>query len=78
MLILGQGALPRADSAGVLALAAKAAIAIGAIKPALAWNGFNLLHNAAARVGGLDLGFVPGAGGRDVEEILAGATQRTI
>jgi NADH-quinone oxidoreductase subunit G len=78
MLILGQGALARADSAGVLALAAKAAIAIGAIKPALAWNGFNLLHNAAARVGGLDLGFVPGAGGRDVEEILAGATQRTI
>ena len=24
------------------------------------WNGFNVLHRAAARVGGLDLGFVPG------------------
>jgi NADH-quinone oxidoreductase subunit G len=30
------------------------------------WNGFNVLHTAAARVGGLDLGFVPGEGGRDV------------
>jgi NADH-quinone oxidoreductase subunit G len=78
MLILGQGALARPDGAGVLALAAKAAIAIRAIKPALGWNGFNLLHNAAARVGGLDLGFVPGAGGRDVEAILAGATQGEI
>ncbi|MET0840840.1 MAG: NADH-quinone oxidoreductase subunit NuoG, partial [Methyloceanibacter sp.] len=78
MLILGQGTLARPDGAGVLALAAKAAIAIGAIEPALAWNGFNLLHNAAARVGGLDLGFVPGAGGRDVEAILDGATQGNI
>src|SRR5262245_212749 len=78
MLILGQGALARADGTGVLALAAKAAIAIGAIKPALAWNGFNVLQNAAARVGGLDLGFVPGARGRDVEAILAGASEGSI
>ena len=78
MLILGQGALARPDGAGVLALAAKAAIAIGAIKPALAWNGFNVLHNAAARVGGLDLGFVPGAGGRDVEAILEADAQGSI
>ena len=26
------------------------------------WNGFNVLHTAAARVGALDLGFVPGRG----------------
>jgi NADH-quinone oxidoreductase subunit G len=78
MLILGQGALARPDGPDVLALAAKAAIAIGAIKPALGWNGFNVLHNAAARVGGLDVGFVPGAGGLDVEAILAGATQGEI
>jgi NADH-quinone oxidoreductase subunit G len=36
------------------------------------WTGFNVLHHAAARVGGLDLGFVPGPGGRDVGGILAG------
>ena len=27
------------------------------------WNGFSVLHTAAARVGALDLGFVPGEGG---------------
>src|SRR3546814_3975058 len=37
------------------------------------WNGFNVLHTAAARVGVLDLGFVPGEGGADVAGILAGA-----
>jgi NADH-quinone oxidoreductase subunit G len=73
MLILGQGALARADGAAVLALAAKAAIAIGALKSDLSWNGFNVLHTAAARVGGLDLGFVPGESGLDVEGILDAA-----
>ncbi|CAN0546742.1 unnamed protein product, partial [Laminaria digitata] len=37
------------------------------------WNGFNVLHTAAARVGGLDLGFVPGEGGRSTNAILDGA-----
>jgi NADH-quinone oxidoreductase subunit G len=37
------------------------------------WNGFNVLHLAAARVGGLDLGFLPQAGGRDTRAILEGA-----
>ena len=78
MLIVGQGALARPDGAGILALAAKAAIAIGAIKPALAWNGFNVLHTAAARVGGLDLGFVPGEGGLDVESILDAASSGSV
>jgi len=36
------------------------------------WSGFNVLHRAASRVGGLDLGFLPGAGGHDVAGILAG------
>ena len=42
------------------------------------WNGFNVLHTAAARVGGLDLGFVPGEGGRDVAGILGGREQGEI
>jgi NADH-quinone oxidoreductase subunit G len=73
MLILGQGALARPDGAGILALAAKAALVMGALKPDLGWNGFNVLHTAAARVGGLDLGLVPAKGGLDVEGILAAA-----
>jgi NADH-quinone oxidoreductase subunit G len=36
------------------------------------WNGFNVLHRAAARVAGLDLGFVPGPGGSDVDGIIEG------
>ena len=37
------------------------------------WNGFNVLHQAAARVGGLDLGLVPGEGGLDVAGVIEGA-----
>ena len=37
------------------------------------FNGFNVLHTAAARVAGLDMGFLPGEGGRDMAGILAGA-----
>jgi NADH-quinone oxidoreductase subunit G len=75
MLILGTAALARADGAAVLALAAKAAKAIGALKPDLSWNGFNVLHTAAARAGGLDLGLVPGKGGLDVEAMLDAASR---
>jgi len=76
MLILGQGALTRPDGAAVLHLARKLAEAAGLVKEG--WNGFNILHTAAARVGGLELGFVPGAGGRDTAGILAGAARGEI
>jgi NADH-quinone oxidoreductase subunit G len=29
------------------------------------WNGFNVLHTAAARVGGLEMGFLPGQAARE-------------
>jgi NADH-quinone oxidoreductase subunit G len=67
MLILGSGAVARADGAAIQALAAKVDVAREG------WNGFNFLHRAAGRVGALDLGFVPGDGGRDLEGILDGA-----
>ncbi len=76
MLILGQGALARADGAAILGLARKAAETLGMIQAD--WNGFNVLHTAAARVGGLDLGFVPGQGGRDTAGILDGAAKGDI
>jgi NADH-quinone oxidoreductase subunit G len=71
MLILGQGALARNDGDVILGLARKIADKFGMVSEG--WNGFNVLHTAAARVGGLDLGFLPGVGGRDVEGILEGA-----
>ena len=73
MIIVGQGALARRD--GVHILAAARAIAERAGMISEAWNGFNVLHRAAARVGGLDLGLVPAEGGRDVEGIIDGAAK---
>jgi NADH-quinone oxidoreductase subunit G len=63
LVLVGQGALTRDDGRAILSLAAKAALAAGAVKDD--WNGFSVLHTAAARVGGLDLGLVPGEGGLD-------------
>ncbi|MBA3448039.1 MAG: NADH-quinone oxidoreductase subunit G [Pseudaminobacter sp.] len=69
LIIVGQGALARADGAAVLGLAARLAGAVGAAGPE--WNGFAVLHNAAARVGGLDLGFVPGESGKSAAEMAS-------
>jgi NADH-quinone oxidoreductase subunit G len=60
MLILGQGALTRSDGAAVLATARHIAEQYDLIQSD--WNGFNILHTAAARVGGLDLGIVTKGG----------------
>jgi NADH-quinone oxidoreductase subunit G len=70
MVIVGQGALARTDGAAILTLAAKVAVACKAISPD--WNGFGVLHTAAARVGGLDIGFVPGEGGKNVAAMMGG------
>jgi len=71
MVIVGSGAISRADGAAVLALAAQVALKAMENK-ASEWNGFNILHVAAGRVAGLDLGFVPGAGGRGLLDMLKG------
>ncbi|WP_339828591.1 NADH-quinone oxidoreductase subunit NuoG [uncultured Parvibaculum sp.] len=76
MIVVGQGALARKDGKAVLASAIALAKSVGAVRDD--WNGFNVLHTAAARVAGLDLGLVPGEGGRDVEAILEGASNGEI
>jgi NADH-quinone oxidoreductase subunit G len=70
MVILGQAAVARPDGAAVLAAAWALAEGLGALQPD--WHGFNVLHNAAARVGALDLGFLPGEGGKDFAGMLGG------
>ncbi len=70
LVIVGQGALARPDGDAVLGAAIALAKSIGAAGGE--WNGFNVLHTAASRVAGLDLGLVPGEGGRDVAGILEG------
>ena len=71
MFIIGQGALARDDGAAVLALAAKAAAAIGVVRGD--WNGFNILHTAAGRVGALDVCALPGEGGMNTRGMVAAA-----
>jgi NADH-quinone oxidoreductase subunit G len=70
MVIIGQAAIARPDGGAVLAAAWKLAAGIGALTAD--WNGFNMLHTAAARVGALDLGFLPGPGGKTMDAMLGG------
>src|ERR1019366_10040072 len=65
-----QGALARPDGAAILAACWKLASETGMLEAE--WHGFNVLHTAAARVGALDLGFLPGRGGKDLAAMLGG------
>jgi NADH-quinone oxidoreductase subunit G len=72
MVIVGPAAYTAADGAALMALAR--AIAEAACEGADAgWVAFNVLHTAASRVAGLDLGLVPTKGGLDVAGMLAAA-----
>jgi NADH-quinone oxidoreductase subunit G len=42
------------------------------------WNGFNVLHHAAGRVGALDAGFVPMKDGKDMAGIFDGCKKETL
>ena len=67
LVIVGMGALARPDGAAIASLAARAAQGTGTA----GWNGYSVLHSAAARVGALDVGFVPGAGGSNAKQMAA-------
>jgi NADH-quinone oxidoreductase subunit G len=69
MIIVGAAAAARPDGVGVLSAAARVALLASESKEP-GWNAFNVLHSAASRVAGLDVGFVPGAGGLDVAAML--------
>jgi len=67
-IIVGSAALTGETGPAVLGALGKLAAKVGVV--ADGWNGFNVLHNAAARVGGLDMGFVPGQGGLSAVEMV--------
>jgi len=66
VIILGMGALRHAQGEAVQALVRLAAEKLGVIKEG--WNGFNMLHTAASRVGALDIGFST-RNGFDIESV---------
>src|SRR5438046_3490772 len=72
IVLVGAGSLARHDGAAVLALVAKLAVDIGALKDG--WNGFGVLQDTASRAGALDIGFAAGAGGLDLAEMTTFGT----
>ncbi len=70
MIILGAGALARPDGAAIHAAAWMLATQFNMLNAD--WHGFNILHHAAARAGALDIGFLPGPGGKSTTQMLGG------
>ncbi|WP_339914463.1 NADH-quinone oxidoreductase subunit NuoG [uncultured Brevundimonas sp.] len=68
-IIVGGGALAGEGGAAVLNALGVLARKTGVVTKG--WNGFNVLHHAAARVAGLDMGFVPGEGGMTAAQMAA-------
>lgn len=70
MVILGGAALTHPDAAAIMGEAMALGGSIGAISDG--WTGFGALHSAASRVGGMEIGFTPGEGGKDTAAMLGG------
>jgi NADH-quinone oxidoreductase subunit G len=71
IVLVGAGATGRHDGTAVLSLAARLAADV-AIKDG--WNGFAVLHDTASRVGALDIGFAPRAGGLNAAQMTTFGT----
>ncbi|KRA29196.1 NADH-quinone oxidoreductase subunit NuoG [Brevundimonas sp. Root608] len=67
-IIVGGSALTGPNGPAVLNAVGALAKKVGAVVDG--WNGFNVLHTAASRVAGLDMGFVPANGGKTAAEML--------
>ncbi len=76
MVIVGAGVFARRDGAAIQALLGEFVQKHNIVTET--WNGYNVLQNAAARVGALDLGFVPQRGGLATRGILEAAQKGKI
>ncbi len=76
MMIIGSGVFAREDGHAIHAMLHDAAEKLGIITDS--WNGFNILHSAASRVGGLDVGFVPTKGSEGFAEIIEGTKDGSV
>lgn len=69
--IIGSGVFEHTDGVALHQRLYELAQELGVIKKE--WNGFNILHRAASRVGALETGFVPGKKGKGFAKILSGS-----
>jgi NADH-quinone oxidoreductase subunit G len=76
MIVIGSSVLQREDSYELLKLCQKLAEKYNMIRDD--WNGFNILHTAASRVGALDLGFLPSDNGLNYKQILEAVRNKQI
>lgn len=76
MMIVGSGVFEREDGQAVHHALFEAAEKLKLVSKN--WNGFNVLHRAASRVGALQAGFVPQEGGRDFHGIREGTRDGSI
>ena len=76
MMIVGSGVFEGEDGEAVHNALYKVAEELGVVKKG--WNGFNILHRAASRVGALDAGFVPQKDGKGFAEIVEGSKDGSI
>ncbi len=68
MIIVGESVYLRADSQAIIAALYSLVAQFSIVREG--WHGFNILHNAASRVGALDIGFIPPQGGKDTKAML--------
>jgi len=71
LIIVGAAATARADGLAVLSAAAKLAQDLGVVNDER--NGFCVLHDAASRVGGIDIGCLPAEGGLATSNMIEAA-----
>ena len=76
LLIMGSQAFAREDGKKILGLAREFADKFKIVRDD--WNGFNILHSAASRVGGFDIGFLPDTGGYSTESMMINAAKQTL
>ena len=70
LMIIGQGALKGDEGEDYLNLCIELANNYNFLKND--WNGFNVLHTAASRPGAMEIGFLPGERGKDLDQIIDG------
>jgi NADH-quinone oxidoreductase subunit G len=75
-IIVGYDALTRKDGEAILCEAQNIAEKYNMLRDG--WNGFNVLHRAASRVGGLDLNIMPSRDGKDTHGIISACAKGEI
>ena len=68
LMIIGQGALRGDKGEDYLNLCIELAHEYNFLKDE--WNGFNVLHTAASRPGAMEIGFLPGEKGKNLDQII--------